>query len=260
MITLLPQYEGAVVKPPPKNKNGKATSRFYTVNDSPYDRVTSVLNVINKPALVPWAIRTTTEKFRSVMEDSVNTTIDPVWIEEALQAAKDYPDEVSEAAADKGSEIHTAIEEFVNRGVWPADGLIKQCVLAYHEWSRSNPMEPVASEFTVWSPTEYYAGTIDEVCLLPNGHYGVIDFKTGGAYPEAALQVAAYANALEELTAVPVDSAWILRIPRDQPADGSPQFYTKFMDSEQIQDNLEAFRNAMHLQRRLAVKDLWSDG
>ena len=251
MIELLPQYKDVVIK------NGRS---WYEIDGVRHVRVTTSLNVINKPALVPWAIKTTTEKFRSVMEASVNTTIDPVWIEEALQAAKDYPDEVSEAAADKGSEIHTAIEEFVDRGVWPADGLIKQCVLAYHEWSRSNPMEPVASEFTVWSPTEYYAGTIDEVCLLPNGHYGVIDFKTGGAYPEAALQVAAYANALEELTAVPVDSAWILRIPRDQPADGSPQFYTKFMDSEQIQDNLEAFRNAMHLQRRLAVKDLWSDG
>jgi hypothetical protein len=259
MIALLPEYEGAVVKPPPKNKNGKTTSRFYTVNDSPYDRVTSILNVIGKPALVPWAIRETTKKMRAVMESSVNTTIDPVWIEEALQAAKDYPDEARDAAADRGNEIHSAIEEFVNKGVWPSDGLIKKCVLAYHEWSRSNPMEPIATEFTVWSPTEYYAGTIDEVCLLPNGHYGVIDFKTGGAYPEAALQVAAYANALEELTAVPVDSAWILRIPRDQPEDGGPQFFTKFMDSDQIQDNLQAFRNAMYLQRRLDGKNLWSD-
>ena len=259
MIKLLPQYEGAVVAPPPTNKNGKSTSRFYSVDDVPYGRVTSILNVIGKPALVPWAIRETTNKMRAVMESSMGTTIDTVWVEEALQAAKDYPDEARDAAADKGKDIHAAIDDFVTNGQWPSDDQITKCVLAYHEWSSTHPMEPIATEFTVWSPTEFYAGTIDEVCILPNGHYAVIDFKTGGAYPEAALQVAAYANALEELTAVPVDSAWILRIPRDQPKDGGPQFFTKFMDTEQIQDNYEAFRNAMHLQRRLEGKNLWND-
>jgi hypothetical protein len=250
VIKLLPEYADTLIKP------GRG---WYDINGVRHERVTTLLSVVNKPALVPWAIRETTNKMRAVMEASVNTTIDPVWIEEALQAAKEYPDEARDAAAAKGSEIHLAIQEFVTRGLWPADEVVNQCVLAYHEWSRTNPMEPVANEFTVWSPSERYAGTIDEIGILPNGHFTVIDFKTGGAYPEHALQVAAYANALEELTAVPVDSAWLLRIPRDQPEDGSPQFFAKTMDADQIEDNYEAFRNAMYLQRRLKGDALWTD-
>jgi hypothetical protein len=250
MIQLLPEYADTPIQP------GRG---WYDINSVRHERVTTLLNVINKPALVPWAIKTTTAKFRSIMEASVNTTIDPVWINEALAAAKDSADEARDAAAERGNEIHLAIQEFVTHGHWPADGVIKQCVLAYHEWTGSNPMEPVANEFTVWSPSERYAGTIDEVGILPNGHYTVIDFKTGGAYPEHALQVAAYANALEELTGVPVDSAWLLRIPRDQPEDGSPQFFATTMNVEQIQDNYEAFRNAMYLQRRLKGGELWTE-
>ena len=250
MIKLLPEYADTPVKP------GRG---WYDINGVRHERVTTLLGVINKPALVPWAIKSTTAKFRSILEESVNTTIDPVWIEAALANAKDAADEARDAAADKGSEIHLAIQEFVTQGLWPTDEVVNQCVLAYHEWSRTNPMEPVASEFTVWSPSERYAGTIDEIGLLPNGHFTVIDFKTGGAYPEHALQVAAYANALEELTGVPVDSAWLLRIPRDQPEDGSPQFFAKTMDIDQIQDNYEAFRNAMYLQRRLKGGALWTE-
>jgi hypothetical protein len=191
------------------------------------------------------------------MEASVNTTIDPVWIAEALQAAKEYPDEARDAAAAKGTAIHEAIYNWETMGERPSDPVENQAVQAYDAWRMTVAMEVVASELTVWSPSDQYAGTIDQVCRNAAGHWSVIDFKTGGAYPEAALQVAAYANALEELTGIPVDDAWILRIPRDQPADGSPQFFTKYMNCDHIQDNFEAFRNALYLQRTLKNNELW---
>ena len=248
MIELLPQYKNSVVQ------SGRS---WYTVDGVRHLRVTTALNVISKPALVPWAIRETTNKMRAVMEASVNTTIAPVWIEEALQAAKEYPDEARDAAAAKGTAIHEAIYQWQVLGERPDDPVISQAVQAYDAWRMTVAMEVVASELTVWSPSDQYAGTIDQVCRNAAGHWSVIDFKTGGAYPEAALQVAAYANALEELTGIPVDDAWILRIPRDQPADGSPQFFTKYMNCDHIQDNFEAFRNALYLQRTLKNNELW---
>ena len=248
MIELLPQYKNSVVK------SGRS---WYTVDGVRHVRVTTALNVISKPALVPWAIRETTNKMRAVMEASVNTTIDPVWIEEALKAAKEYPDEARDAAAAKGTAIHEAIYKWQVLGERPDDPVVGQAVRAYDEWKAKTPMEVAASELTVWSPSDQYAGTIDQVCRNAAGHWSVIDFKTGGAYPEAALQVAAYSNALEELTGIPVDDAWILRIPRDQPADGSPQFFTKYMNSDHIQDNFEAFRNALYLQRTLKNSEIW---
>ena len=248
MIELLPQHRQSVVK------SGRS---WYEVNGVRYVRVTTALNVISKPALVPWAIRETTNKMRAVMEASVNTTIDPVWIEEALKEAKEYPDNARDAAAAKGTAIHEAIYNWETVGERPVDTVENQAVMAYDEWKASTPMEVAASELTVWSPTDQYAGTIDQVCRNSAGHWSVIDFKTGGAYPEAALQVAAYSNALEELTGIPVDDAWILRIPRDQPADGSPQFSTKYMNADHIQSNFEAFRNALYLQRALKNSEIW---
>ena len=248
MIELLPQYKNTVVK------SGRS---WYEVDGVRHTRVTTALNVISKPALVPWAIRETTNKMRAVMEASVNTTIDPVWIDEALKAAKEYPDEARDAAAAKGTAIHEAIYKWETVGERPDDPTENQAVQAYDEWRTQVPMEVVASEITVWSPSDQYAGTIDQVCRNSAGHWSVIDFKTGGAYPEAALQVAAYSNALEELTGIPVDDSWILRIPRDQPADGSPQFFTKYMNFEHIQSNFEAFRNALYLQRALKNSEIW---
>jgi hypothetical protein len=248
MIELLPQYKDAVIK------NGRS---WYDINGVRHVRVTTSLNVINKPALVPWAIKTTTAKFRSIMEASVNTTIDPVWIEEALAAAKTSSDDARDEAAARGNAIHEAIHDWETLGDRPADPGINQAIQAYDAWRATTSMEVVASEMTVWSPADQYAGTIDQVCRNSAGNWSVIDFKTGGAYPEAALQVAAYANALEELTGVPVDDAWILRIPRDQPLDGSPQFFTKYMTSDHIQSNFEAFRNALYLQRALKDSEIW---
>ena len=248
MIELLPEYKNSAVK------SGRS---WYEVDGIRHVRVTTALNVISKPALVPWAIRETTNKMRAVMEASVNTTIDPVWIEEALQQAKNYPDEARDAAAAKGTAIHEAIYNWETIGERPDDAVANQAVQAYDAWRTTVAMEVVASELTVWSPSDKYAGTIDQVCRNSNGHWSVIDFKTGGAYPEAALQVAAYANALEELTGIPVDDAWILRIPRDQPEDGSPQFFTKYMNCAPIQSNFEAFRNALYLQRALKDSEIW---
>ena len=249
MIELLPQYKDATIK------NGRSWDDIDGVR---HVRVTTSLNVINKPALVPWAIKTTTAKFRSIMEASVNTTIDPVWINEALTAAKSSSDDARDEAAARGNAIHEAIYKWETLGERPDDPGIVQAVLAYDAWRATTSMEVMASEMTVWSPTDQYAGTIDQVCRKTNGHWSVVDFKTGGAYPEAALQVAAYANGLEELTGIPVDDAWILRIPRDQPLDGSPQFFTKYMTSEHIQANFEAFRNALYLKRALDG-ELWTE-
>ena len=250
MITLLPQYQDAVIK------NGRS---WYEIDGVRHVRVTTSLNVINKPALVPWAIRTTTEKFRSVLEANINARISAEGIDDVLASVKSAADESRDEAAARGNAIHAAIYDWETVGDRPDDLGINQAIQAYDNWRATAPMEVVASEMTVWSPSDQYAGTIDQVCRNSAGHWSVIDFKTGGAYPEAALQVAAYANALEELTGIPVDDAWILRIPRDQPLDGSPQFFTKYMTSVHIQSNFEAFRNALYLQRALKDGELWTE-
>ena len=255
MITLLPQYDGAVVEPPPRDKNGRVRKAVYTINGREYGRVTSVLNIIDKPQLVNWKVNKGISKVRAVMEESLGSVVQPEYINSLMEAVRTYPDEVSESAADRGNEIHSAIHDYVVYGVDPEhpdfDEGVTACIHAYQAWAQTTAMEVAANEFTVWSDRDGSAGTVDEISIKSNGHWSIVDFKTGGAYREHTLQVAAYAQGLEEMTGIPVDDAWILRIPRDQPDDGSPQFFTKYMSTENIQNALEAFRNALYLQRAL---------
>jgi hypothetical protein len=52
-----------------------------------------------------------------------------------------------------------------------------------------------AVEATVFNLTYKYAGTFDALCQLTDDTYAIVDWKTGGIYEEASLQLAAYAHA-----------------------------------------------------------------
>jgi len=92
-------------------KNG----RFYQVAGfaEPFPSVTTVLGIIAKPALVPWA--------RNVALDSVRTALTqrtggpvwltPEWVEGVITEARSRPDQVKTEAADFGTQAHTLIEQ-----------------------------------------------------------------------------------------------------------------------------------------------------
>lgn len=68
-------------------------------------------------------------------------------------------------------------------------------------WARtfldSYQFTPLLTETVVWSERHRYAGTLDLVAASPlfPGRVFLMDWKTGGVYREAALQLAAYAAA-----------------------------------------------------------------
>jgi hypothetical protein len=66
-----------------------------------------------------------------------------------------------------------------------------QAAKAFHKrWVDEN----LFVEHTIFNTTEHYAGTTDLIARLVDGTNAVIDWKTGGVYETAALQVCAYAN------------------------------------------------------------------
>lgn len=56
----LPQYRDVVIEP---------CSQDYLVDGKSYRRVSSVLGIINKPAMVPWAKRTTLERVGEILRN-----------------------------------------------------------------------------------------------------------------------------------------------------------------------------------------------
>ena len=79
----------------------------------------------------------------------------------------------------------------------------------------------------------------------------VIDVKTGGVFDEAAMQISAYADALEYLTNDPVSEAWVLQLPRERPDKWDADKLYGVHKVERIPTYHEAFIDAMNLRERL---------
>jgi len=158
--------------------------------------VTTILGILNKPALLDWAWRMGCE-------------------------GQDYK-AVRDQAGDIGTLAHYLImchlsgtapdtSEYSPQDVDKAEN----CLLSYLEWEKSHPINPILVEAPLVSEKYGFGGTIDCLARL-NGKLLLIDHKTGKAiYGEMFHQLAAYRQLLIE-QGYEVDNARILRIGRDQ--------------------------------------------
>lgn len=146
----------------------------YDIDGILYPSATTILQVINKPALMGWYGKIGTEEANRIKQESADFG---KTVHELIQAVLDG----KEIDFDKTDEI--------------AGG----CIKSFQEWVRLVNFKPLLTEHTVYSKEHGYAGTLDCVGLV----YGVpalIDWKTSsGIYPEMTLQVAAYDRAVREL-------------------------------------------------------------
>jgi hypothetical protein len=75
-------------------------------------------------------------------------------------------------------------EEQINR--------VRRSLRAWHEWRANSKLAMIATELPLVSRLLDYGGTLDGGVASVGGRVGIIDFKTGGIYAEAIIQVAAY--------------------------------------------------------------------
>lgn len=191
--------------------------------------VTTILNVINKPALVPWATKTALENVRKALLANPPGKLGPEeygnWIADRVVEARQAPEKVRDTAADFGTRLHALIDEYLKSDF--KDSMLvtdemNEPFSAFQNWYRDSGLTIHQSEFMVYSKRGY-AGTVDAIATrwTPEGEeLVVVDWKTSNAiYPEMAFQVAAYAEALEEMLdhRWPVTEAWVLRLGKDKP-------------------------------------------
>lgn len=182
------------------------TGRRYMIPDPAPDgpvvecpSVTTILNKINKPALVNWAALEVA-KFAVSNPDK--------WMSLDEQAAVDVlkraPYRNSRKKMDIGSAVHLAIDTWIKAGkpdsITNPTELDNLDLLPYIagaiRFLNDHVRKIVRSEVTFANLTYRYAGTCDLVATLNDGRVAVIDWKSGKRlYPEVALQLAAYANA-----------------------------------------------------------------
>ena len=176
-------------------KKAKAHQRYKTSKGEPCVGVTTVLNIMAKPALIAWANR--------LGLDGIDST--------------KYVD----GLADIGTLIHYLIECDCNF-IEPELGEYSQneitvAMFAYkkwEDWKKIHSFELISSELQLISDTLKVGGTCD-IYAKVDGKLTLLDIKTSKAvYGEARTQVVAYKHLLEENNKI-VESCRIVRIGRD---------------------------------------------
>lgn len=154
---------------------GSKSHQKYMVDGYQVPGVTTVLNVLAKPALIQWANRIGLEGV------SVGAYVD--------------------ALASIGTCAHYLVSadlkgETPDTGDFTANELeaASRCVEKFEEWRLSKDFTVVESELQMVSAKHKYGGTLDVLAMV-DGRLNVIDLKTGkGIYPEMLVQAAAYAE------------------------------------------------------------------
>jgi len=176
-------------------KKSKAHTIYKLEDGTKIPGVTTVLGILNKPALVIWANRLglqgiDSSKYRDEMAD-IGTL--------AHQMIVDYFNETKTDTSDYSS---NQID------------LAENCLLSFWEWEKGHKIKVIMAEKQLVSTEYSFGGTIDCYCVLDD-QPTLLDFKTGKAiYPEMMYQLAAYKQLLTE-DRHSVEGVRILRIGRD---------------------------------------------
>jgi hypothetical protein len=165
------------------------------------------------------------ERFYRIADDvyypSVTTILDVYpkgpnftqWLKDVGNQAKI----IAERAAESGIKVHNAIEKLVAGHEITWDGKTYsesewQGILRFLDFYQNFHPNIIACEFIVVSHKYKYAGTADLVCKINNDTW-LIDFKFGNAvYPTYFFQIAAYKNAVEEISGKKIDKIGILHL------------------------------------------------
>jgi hypothetical protein len=225
--------------------------------------VTTVLGVINKPALVGWARNDTLTNVRAALEgrpypDSARGTW-PVYIEGVLDIAKGLSDATRTSAADYGIEAHDLIQRIIEGKSPKIPKAFTATVDAFARWRDENQVVFAAAEQPLYSPSLLVGGTLDikGYMATPDRTF-IADIKTGNAiYQEAWLQLCAYAMMHEEMGMGHISEAWVIRLPKEAPGELDEPF-----EAKQVLDyatGRSAFAAAVHLFKGLRTKGIWHE-
>jgi hypothetical protein len=163
---------------------------FYYIGKKPYASVTTILSVIDKPALRRWFGE---QVYFAMLKDPT------LKKEDALAA----PYATSTTAKSRGTTVHSMVEAY-KAGHKVEDANIpdqfKGYAKAFYTWIDHHKVSIIEQEKTVFCKELGYGGTLDMVATINDEKEPtIVDVKTGkDIYQEAFIQTAAYQYALKE--------------------------------------------------------------
>ena len=199
----------------PADASQEGDHRFYSFKDEKFWSVTTILNVISKPALQQWAAK---QAALYLMENfDLLTTIRQNKPEEVVRLVSTAHKRTMERSSWTGNEVHEYVQHLCEgRKILP--DYRPPHVEHFNRWVASFQPEFLLSEATVYNRKHSYAGTLDMVIRCGDENI-LVDLKTGNnIYPEVALQLAAYSRGEfigkdgQELELPKIDRAAVLHV------------------------------------------------
>jgi hypothetical protein len=193
--------------------------RTYKVNGREVPSVTTILDILHKPALTWWGMKVGIEGVYELM-GKPGYDWETISVEDTISALTEHKltvNHVRDKAADRGSSVHQAFEDYCAHGIEPnpdnyppsESGYVRALIRFMDEVG----FEVIHAEVMVGSARHGYAGRFDLLAVtveqtvktgprtertIPTG-MGLIDLKTSkGVYQSHKLQLAGYREALEE--------------------------------------------------------------
>jgi hypothetical protein len=171
----------------------RGRSHTYRLDGRQVDGVTTILGAgLPKPALVPWVARVCAEYVVDHFDDL--TAMTP---SERLNVIRGAPNRDRDTAARRGTEVHRLAADLAAGHEVEVPDELAGHVDAYLRFVDDWQPTEVLVETPVAHRAHQWAGTLDLVADLADGHRWLLDLKTtrSGVFPDTALQLAAYRNA-----------------------------------------------------------------
>lgn len=224
----------------------------YTLDGVKMTGVTTVLGMIAKPALIPWAAGMTAEYIKEVapVVKEGNRNIYQVTTE-LLDDAKKAHTKRKEARGLAGGDTHSQLEDIIKEAIEFSDGYIQRPLIEqppqisqFIDWAIENKAKFLVSEQVMYHPDWFVGGTADFVCIIKNQKF-VGDFKTQKKIWDRVpfFQMGAYRGMLESMGEKHFAGSLIIHLPEDGELEAHYSF--------DYESDLEGFLAALKLYRLL---------
>lgn len=205
--------------------------------------VTAVIGILNKPALIPWAVNATLDVCKGAV--APGTEYAETYLEAVWGAARKASSVLKSEAAARGTETHRSIES-VLKGTGE-EGL--RSLAPLQEFLRAFRIDGI--ERRVYSRRHRYSGTLDALARQEDSLV-LLDWKTSKSiYPEFRLQTAAYQLAWEEEHPdQPIEGRYLVRIAEDGSVE--PHYFprsTYRLDKKGFLGALDLYRRAQQIEK-----------
>ena len=202
----------------------KAHIRYKLTDGTIVPGVTTVLGILNKPALVPWANKLGLKGIdvKKYVDDKADIgTLGHAFVTDHLAGKKTDTSDYSQNQIDQA----------------------ENSALSFWNWEKDHKIEHIFFvEEPLISEAHRFGGTQDIYCRI-NGKNELIDLKTGnGIYDEHMYQVAALKVLLEE-NGCPVDIARVVNIPRSE----DEAFMEKVISEGQLEIGRQIFMSCLSI-------------